>query len=254
MHPILLKVGPFTVYSYGMMVAIGFAAAVFFIYRRAAKFHIDKNKMIDLCIIILISGVIGARFLYVLLNLSYYTANPIEIVKLSKGGLVWYGGFLTGLVALIIYLRKAKLDFWAVMDLVAPYIALAQAFGRIGCLLNGCCYGIEAGPGCMFAVRSVNDPTMRYPVQIYSAIALFLIFLILRVWQDRKHFVGEIFLGYCALYSYKRFLIEFMRADNPKIWFGLTMSQLISIAVLLTAIIIFLYKAAKWKRERSHLR
>ncbi len=254
MHPILLKIGPFTIYSYGMMVAIGFAAAVFSIYRRAPKFQIDKNKMLDLCIIILVSGIVGARLLYVLLNLPYYAADPIEIFKLSKGGLVWYGGFLSALGAAVLYLRMAKLDFWSVMDLVTPYFALGQAFGRIGCLLNGCCYGLPSDPGCMLAVRSVNDPTPRYPVQIYAAVALFLIFLILRVWQDRKNFTGEIALGYCALYSYKRFLIEFLRADNPRILFGLTMSQLISIAVLFMAIVTFLYKANQWKRKNSHLR
>jgi len=254
MHPILFKVGPFTIYSYGMMVAIGFAIAVFLICKRAPKFHIDKNKIIDLCIIMLVAGVVGARLLYVLLNLHYYLTEPIEILKLSKGGLVWYGGFSAALLALILYIWKNGLNFWVVTDLVAPYVALAQAFGRIGCLLNGCCYGKEAASYSMFAVSRCGDPVPRYPVQIYSAIALFLIFLILRTWQDRRQFDGEIFLGYCSLYAYKRFLMEFLRADNPKILFGLTLSQIISAIVLVAAVIVFIYKAVEWKKSRSHLR
>ena len=251
MHPILTKIGPFTIYSYGLMVALGFGIAVYFIYRRAPKFHIDRNKIIDLCVIILAAGIIGARLLYVLLNLRYYLSDPIEIIKLSKGGLVWYGGFLAAILAGAIYIKKNKLDFWEIADLISPYAALAQAFGRIGCFLNGCCYGVAASSGFMFATSRCGDPTLRYPVQLYSAIALILIFSILRIWQDRKQFPGEIFLGYCMLYSYKRFLIEFLRADNPKIFLGLTMSQVISVCVLIAGAIIFIYKAVAWKKRRS---
>jgi phosphatidylglycerol:prolipoprotein diacylglycerol transferase len=253
MHPTILKIGPFTVYSYGMMVAIGFAVAVFCMYRRAPKFHIDPNRIIDVCILMLVTGIVGARMLYVIINSGYYMAHPFEIINVSKGGLVLYGGLLSALAALVLYLRAIKLDFWAVMDLIAPYLALAQVFGRIGCFLNGCCYGQASGDGYMFGVKTLSDPVVRHPTQIYAAIALFLIFLILRIWQDRKQFEGEIFLGYCALYSYKRFLIEFMRGDNPRMLFGLTISQVISVIVLVAAVVIFIYKAKQWKRRRSRL-
>ncbi|MDP3804358.1 MAG: prolipoprotein diacylglyceryl transferase, partial [Candidatus Omnitrophota bacterium] len=141
MHPILLKLGPFTVYSYGVMVAIGFGIFTFLVYRRAAKFNIDQDKIIDLTILILVWGIIGARLLYVASNLSFYLANPVDIVNLSKGGLVWYGGFLAALFAGMVYLKNNRLNFWEITDLIAPYIALAQGFGRIGCFFNGCCYG-----------------------------------------------------------------------------------------------------------------
>lgn len=249
MHPILLRLGSFTVYSYGVMVALGFGLATLLIYGRASRFHLDKDKAIDLAIIILIAGVIGARAVYILLNMDYYLANPVEIVYLSRGGLVWYGGFLAGMSALIFYIRKKGLDFWNVTDLFAPYIALAQGFGRIGCFLNGCCYGIPAPSGHIFAVTFPYENIPRYPTEIYSMLALFLIFALLSLWQDKRHFVGEIFLGYCILYSSKRFLIEFLRGDNPKILFGLTVSQVVSVFVFLIALRLFVKKMAQWKKR-----
>ena len=239
MHPILIKLGPFTVYSYGVMVAIGFAIATFCIYGRAPKFNIDKDKSIDLTIVALIFGILGARGLYILLNISSYIANPMEIIMLSKGGLVWYGGFIAAIVAIVIYMRISKMDAWSVGDLMAPYLALAQAFGRIGCYLNGCCYGIENACG------------ERLPTQLISAGLLFLIFLILRVWQDKRRFPGEIFLGYCVIYSCKRFLIEFLRGDNPKIFFGLTMSQIVSAIIFLVTMSIFISRSKQWKKRTA---
>lgn len=254
MHPILLKLGPVTVYSYGVMIALGFAIATFFMYTRAKDFQLDRDRVIDLLILILITGILGARLLYILLNLPYYSANPLEIPNLSKGGLVWYGGFLSAIAATIFYVLKYRLNFWSIVDLMSPYIALAQCLGRIGCFLNGCCYGIEAGEECILGIVSADGHTLLYPTQIYSSVALLLIFIVLRIWQDRRHFPGEIFLGYCALYSSKRFLMEFLRGDNEKIILGLTLSQIISVAVFFLALGILFYKAVEWKRRDLSLK
>lgn len=243
MHPILLKLGPITIYSYGVMVAIGFSLAAFLVYRRAPKFGMDRDKMIDYLILLLISGVVGARILYVFLNFGYYKANPMEILNLSGGGLVWYGGFVAALLASVWFLKKKNLAFWPALDLMAPYIALGQAFGRIGCYLNGCCYGIITPTHSIFGER--------YPAQIYSAILLAVMFIVLIKWQERRRFESEIFLGYCALYSCKRFLIEFTRGDNPKIFMGLTMSQMISAIVLVIVLIVFKIKADEWRKKTS---
>ena len=249
MHPILLKFGSFTVYSYGVMVAIGFALSTFFIYRRAPKFNIDKDRAVDITIVVLISGILGARLLYVLLNISFYIANPLEIIMLSKGGLVWYGGFITALLAMIIYIRIARLDFWSVVDLIAPYAALGQAFGRIGCFLNGCCYGMKVSPDFPIAVTFPCDSDPRFPSQLVSSGLLFIIFVILLIWQNRRRFIGEIALAYCILYSSKRFVMEFLRADNPKILLGLTISQIISVVIFVVTLAIFTLKAKQCKKR-----
>jgi len=251
MHPTLIKFANLTIYSYGFMVALGFSIATLLIYKRASEVGLDKNKVIDMAIITLVGGIVGARLFYILLNTGYYAARPFEIFDLSKGGLVWYGGFIVGLISLIAYAKRNGIKAWAGADLIAPYVALAQSFGRIGCFLNGCCFGIEAGHSHPFGVVFPGDGIMRHPSQLYSAAALLGIFVILRMWQDREHFPGEVFLGYCILYAVKRFVMEFMRGDNPHIFYGLTISQCISLAVGAVAIIFFLYKAIKWKRESS---
>ena len=255
MHPILVKIGSLTVYSYGVMVAIGFTLAAMLIYRRAVKFNIDQDKCVDLTIAILIFGILGARGLYVLLNLAYYAANPIEIVMLSKGGLVWYGGFLFALIAMVVYLRINKLSFWPVVDLLTPYIALAQGFGRIGCFLNGCCYGIKVAPGFPFAATFPCEAGVpRIPSQLISAALLFIIFVVLVLWQNARRFEGEIALGYCVLYSVKRFAVEFLRGDNPKILLGLTMSQVISVAIFAVSLTIFILRARHCKARPTILK
>jgi phosphatidylglycerol:prolipoprotein diacylglycerol transferase len=251
MHPLLVKIGFINIYSYGTMVALGFAAAVYLIYKNAASFGVDKDRAVDLFILILLSGVLGGRILYIALNLKYYLTNPYEMIDLSKGGLVWYGAFGLGLLTALLYMRKQRMHALSVLDLAAPFIALAQSFGRIGCFLNGCCFGIPARSGGWPAVIFPGSDIPRHPVQLYSSAALLLIFVILRFWQERRHFNGEIFLGYLVLYSLKRFLMEFMRGDNPKVLAALTMSQAISIAIFAVSSVYLIYKAYEWKKIAS---
>lgn len=240
MHPVLFKVGPFSVYSYGAMVALGFSVATLLAYRRAPLFGIGRENVADFFITVLVSGVIGARTLFVLVNVAYYVSHPLEIFNLSRGGLIWYGGFGAALAAAFVFTMVRKIDFWSTADLVAPYIALGQAFGRIGCFLNGCCYGIAAPAHFIFGDRQ--------PAQIYSAILLLVIFFILLAWQNRRRFPGEILIGYCVLYSTKRFFIEFLRGDNPRILLGLTMSQLLSVAFFIAAAIVLKLRTDRWKK------
>jgi len=251
MHPVLLRLGPLTVFSYGALVALGFAAAVFLIYRRAASFGVNRDKAVDLFIIILLSGVIGGRILYVLFNPAYYMERPLAILNLSEGGLVWYGAFLAGLFAAALYMRRKKMRFWNVMDMASPYIALGQALGRLGCFLNGCCYGTVVPDNFPFGVVFASGIAARHPTQLYSSLALILIFIVLRLWQDIRRFEGEIFLGYLMLYSFKRFLIEFLRGDNPKALAGLTVSQALSVVIFFVAAAIFIRKAEIWRRNVS---
>lgn len=249
MHPVLIKIGPISIYSYGVMVALGFGLATLLVIKNAGRGGLDKNRIIDFAILALTAGIVGARLFYVLLNIEYYRANPFEIFDLSKGGLVWYGGFSSASLVSIWYLKKNGIQFWIFADLVAPYIALGQSLGRIGCFLNGCCFGIESSSHFPLAVIFPGGQALRHPAQIYSSLALLFIFFILRIWHERPHFNGQIFLGYCILYSMKRFILEFLRGDNPgTAFFNLTISQAISILVFSIATSVFVCKAFKWKR------
>ncbi|MBN1526722.1 MAG: prolipoprotein diacylglyceryl transferase [Candidatus Omnitrophica bacterium] len=254
MHPLLLKIGSFTVYSYGMMIALGFALATYVMYTRAAQCGFDRNKIVDMNVLLLVGGLIGGRALYVALHLPYYMRYPAEVFNFSKGGLVWYGGFFAALLVFLAYTRANKMRFWATVDFIAPYLALAQSFGRIGCFLNGCCYGIIASPDYSLAVMFPGADYPRHPTQIYSSLLLLAIFIVLRIFQDRDHFEGKIFLLYCVLYSAKRFGVEFLRADNPRILLGLTLAQVLSALLFLAALVLLINKGSRWKKSASRSR
>lgn len=248
MHPILFELGPCKIYSYGLMVAVAFIIGAYLASLEARREHIDADKILNLCLGLVISGILGARTLYILQNLSFYLGRPQQILLLHRGGLSFYGGFVCATIFAILFLRRQHLPIFKVLDIISPYLALAQAVGRIGCFLNGCCYGKTTDS--FFAVYFPGENFNRHPVQIYSSLGLLLIFAILRIRQNKKErtasFSGQIFLLYCLLYSTLRFLLEFLRADNLRIFANLTVHQLISIGIFVTAAII-------WKSSLSRL-
>ncbi|MCX5711755.1 MAG: prolipoprotein diacylglyceryl transferase [Candidatus Omnitrophica bacterium] len=219
MHPIICQIGPFTIFSYGAAMAIGFIIAVFLARIQARKDNIDPDIIYNVTFISFILGILGARIFYVLSNLGFYSKNIPEIFMLQHGGLSVFGGLILGTAAAIVYLKIKKLSIYLVLDLLVPFLALGQAIGRIGCLLNGCCFG-----------------STQIPVQIYSSLLLLSIFMILRFIQDSAHVRGSIFYSYLLLYSVKRFSIEFWRLDNPRIFFGLTIFQLICIPLFMISL------------------
>jgi phosphatidylglycerol:prolipoprotein diacylglycerol transferase len=146
---------------------------------------------------------------------------------LQRGGLAIFGGIIFGSAFAWVYIKKNKMGLLATADLLVPFIALGQAIGRIGCLLNGCCYGKPSVFGIYFPALGQK----LIPTQLYSSLLLFLIFFILRFMQERKHLPGQIMYSYFFLYSIKRFAIEFFRNDSPRIFHGLTVFQILSLAL-----------------------
>jgi len=231
MYPIICKIGPFTIYSYGLMLVVAFLINSALAALQAKKQNINPDIIFNLSFIVFISGIMGARILYVIENITYYLRNPLQIIMLQLGGLSWFGGLILGFLSGIAYLKKKKLSIYRVLDLMSPFLALGQAIGRVGCLLNGCCFGKISKFGLYFPVHKL----VLIPTQIYSSLALVFIFIILRFLQDRPHKEGEIFFAYLLFYSIKRFFIEFWRADNEIILFGLTLFQLMSIVIFCIA-------------------
>ena len=232
MHPIICKIGPFTIYSYGLLLAIAFLVSSTLAVSCAKRHKVNPDIIFNLFFIIFISGIIGARILYVIENITYYLRNPLEIIMLQLGGLSWFGGLLLGFFSGSAYLKKKRLSIYRILDLISPFVALGQAIGRVGCLLNGCCFGEVSKFGIYFQANKL----MLIPTQIYSSLVLIFIFIILRFLQERPHKEGEIFFAYLIFYSIKRFFIEFCRADNEIILLGLTLFQLMSIAIFCIAL------------------
>ncbi len=235
MFPEICKIGSFTIYSYGLMMVIAFFVSTSLASLQAKKEQIDPDKIFNLCFYIFLSGIIGSRLFYVFNNASFYFHHPLEIIMLQHGGMAWFGGLIFGTVTAIIIIRKNKINLLKTLDLLIPFIALGQAIGRIGCLLNGCCFGKVSKFGIYFAVFD----QVLIPTQLYSSLLLLLIFIILRFMQDRPHLPGQILCSYLFLYSIKRFFIEFFRADSPKIFYGLTLFQILSLAMFISSLLLF---------------
>jgi len=248
MHPVIVKFGPLTIYSYGLLVASGFIIATFLAAKQAARIGIPEDKITTLSLLILISGITGARVFYILLNIKDYISNPVEIIMLMHGGLVFYGGAIFAFIAAVIYIKRAGLSVLETVDLLAPYIALGHSIGRIGCFLNGCCYGKAAsGPfGVVF-----QDGISRIPTQIYSSLLLLLLFIFLSICFKYRKFRGQVFFSYLIFYSVGRIFIENLRGDNMPVMLNLTFSQLISIFMfIIGAAGYFIVKGKIWKRTR----
>lgn len=242
MHPVICRFGHFAIYSYGLMLVIAFMVATSLASSQAKRKNMDPEVILNLSFIVFIFGIIGARIFYVVENLSYYLQNPLETIMLQKGGLAWFGGLILGSISGIVYLKFKKLSVYKVIDLFAPFLVLGQAIGRLGCFFNGCCFGKESIQG----IYSEAQGLILIPTQLYSSFFLLVIFVILRIMQERPHKDGEIFFAYLLLYSIKRFIIEFYRADNPVVLFGLTLFQLLSLAVFLLALTkLFILKTRK---------
>ena len=226
MHPILFEIGPLTVYSYGVMLALAFVVGIWFATRQARREGVPANTILDLSLVALITGIIGARILFVLLNLDYYSKHPFESIMFWQGGLIYSGGLILGTLCAILFLKVRRLNIWKVVDICAPSLALGQVVGRIGCFLNGCCFGkpvswgIKFPPGSMASyeqfsqglIKSVNEYSLPvHPTQLYSSLNALIIFLILILVRSRKRFNGELFWLYLLLYAITRFAIEFLR-------------------------------------------
>lgn len=224
MHPIICTIGPFTIFSYGLMMAIAFLVSVSLAKARAKKEGLNPDLIFNFSFVVFVFGVLGARLLYVLQNLNFFLSNPLEIIMLQNGGLSWFGGLFFGSICGIVYLKIKKQSLLKILDLMVAFVALGQAIGRVGCLLNGCCYGKHSHAGIYFEVHDA----VLIPTQLYSSLLLILIFIVLRFLQDKPHKTGLIFYSYLLLYAPSRFLIEFLRADNPHIIFGLTLFQVFS--------------------------
>lgn len=226
------KIGPFTVYSYGLALAFAFLASSALARLEAKKQHINPDYVFNLVFICFFSGIIGARIFYVIQNFGGYMSNPLEIIMLQHGGLSWIGGLTLAVIAGILYLKKKKMPVFNTLDLLAPFVAFGQAIGRVGCLLNGCCFGKVSESGIYFPAHK----QVLIPTQIYSSLMLIFIFIILRSMQARPHKQGEIFFAYLLMYSIKRFFIEFWRGDSMIMFLGLSLFQITSIIVFCIAV------------------
>ncbi len=224
MYPILFRLGPLTVHTYGFLVASGVALGLWFVYSRARKQGLEASRIVDAGFYIILISLIGAKLILLFGNVSYYLRYPGELLSLARSGGVFQGGLVFGVVFAILYFRRHRLPTWKVADLAGPALALGHGFGRIGCFMAGCCFGrdCESSLGVVFESQYAHDltglPVGRpiYPVQLFEAGLNFLNFLVLFLILRRRTFDGQVFSFYVMNYSVIRYFTEFFRGDHPE--------------------------------------
>lgn len=244
----LFSIGPFTVYGYGLMIAIGILAAYVTAEYRAKKQGLDPDKIFYLVIWAVVGGFAGAKVLYFLTRLKDIMENPRVLLDLADGFVV-YGGIIGGIFSAMAYCKIKKLPFLKYFDLVMPSVALAQGFGRIGCFLAGCCYGRETDSalGIVFHNSSYAPNGVKLlPTQLISSGLDFMLCIVLILLDRKKKGDGQIAGAYLVLYSIGRFILEFYRGDLIRGNVGaLTTSQFIAIFVALAGVILIAARNGK---------
>nr|WP_296156029.1 prolipoprotein diacylglyceryl transferase [uncultured Blautia sp.] len=229
----LLTIGSFTVYGYGFMIAVGILAAWITIDFRAARQKLDRDCVFYLIIWCLLGGICGAKLLYWITEWKSILQNPDFLLDSIADGFVVYGGIIGGILAGWLYCRHKKISFLKYFDLAVPSVALAQGFGRIGCLLAGCCYGSETSGFFSITFRTSDfapNNVALIPTQIYSSILDFIHFGILILIAGHKKSDGQVAAFYLIFYSMGRFILEFFRGDLIRGTVGvLSTSQFISL-------------------------
>ena len=245
MHPIAFQLGSLPVRWYGVMMALGFFAGLWTATRRARRVNVSGDLIADVTLWLMLGSIVGARFVYVTTYWKQEFADkPFrEVFMVQHGGLVFYGGLIGASLAGIIYLARKIQPLWKIADVLAPSIALGSVFGRIGCLMNGCCYGYKCDlPWAIhFPADHETAGAAVHPVQIYDSLLNLILYLALAWWCRCKKFEGQIFAAYLMGYAIFRSIAEHFRGDYPAdhIHGGLTSAQVLSV-------IIFSAGAALW--------
>jgi phosphatidylglycerol:prolipoprotein diacylglycerol transferase len=256
-HPIAFQLGPLDIYWYGVMIALAFLVGLWTATRRARRENISGEKIADVVLWLMIGAIVGARAGYVATHWrEEFASQPLpEIFMIRHGGLVYYGGLIGAMIAGFSYVRWKKLPQWKVADVLAPSCALGNVFGRIGCLLYGCCYGRACR--LPWAIRfPPSHPTGGAPVhptEIYDAVNNFILYLLLAWLFRRKKFDGQVFATYLVGYAITRTFMEYFRGDYPPdhIHYGLTPGELVSIPIFIIGLALAAVLARRAEPQRG---
>lgn len=245
MHPEIVQWGFIQVRSYGLMMALAFLVGTWLGLREAKRLGLDEDKVVNIILIVLVVSVLGARALYVMEHVQEFRREWGSVLALWQGGLTLYGGIVAGTAAGLMAARRFGLPMWTLADALTPSLALGTAIGRVGCHLNGCCYGrptslpwgIVFPPDSYAGLEFGNAPV--HPSQLYLAGAGVLLFLLTWFLRRRSGVPGTLFWLFIVLFALVRIPIDLTRAYEAEATllrfgaFGITESQLTSLAFAL---------------------
>lgn len=222
MFPILLKIGPLTIHTYGVMMALGVGMALWFILVQAKRQGLNTRILADGAFYTLLVSLIGAKLVLLMAHFSEYIRSPANLLSLARSGGIFQGGLTFGVIFALWYFHRYRLPTLKTADIIAPALALGHGFGRIGCFSASCCYGRASS--LPWAVTFTNPYSHEltgvplqialHPVQLYEAGLNFFNFLILWFIFKKKTFNGQVFSFYIINYSIIRYFTEFYRGDH----------------------------------------
>ncbi len=262
MLPVLFKIGPLTIHTYGFLLAIGVLTSMFLGLKLGKEDNIDTKDLSDLIFFSTLSGLLGAKIYLFFTEFGYYTKDLSRIKDLLTQAGAFYGGLIVGMLFAIWFISKKKMNFKKIGDIAGPSIALGHFFGRMGCFAAGCCFGRDAH-GCSIGISfpdlaqetGVPIGKLVYPTQLMEAVLNLLNFIVLLfLYKKHRTFSGKIFSIYIFNYSLIRFFVEYFRGDSDRGYiFGgmespflsLSIPQLISIGGILLSVFLYL----KFKKD-----
>lgn len=245
MYPILFHIGSFAVRSYDVMALTGMIVGLLLLSWRAGRAGLSRAKILAGGVGIILVSLVGSRVGNVLIDLKSYVSDWRAVFSLYGTG--FQGGLIGGMLAMFVVARLMRVSFWKLADLFAPSLILGQAIGRVGCFLNGCCFGrpTDSFLGVYLPGHGAGWE-YRYPTQLMHTVANLLIFVVLLKAEKRKSFAGYTFFLYLILYSTQRLLLDFLRADVVPLVAGIRPTEMVSVATILAAV-----GLSAWRRSRA---
>lgn len=264
----LFEIGPIGIHTYGLMLAISFFAGLWYIYKRSKAERLPFEQMINVAYIVVFAGIIGGRLGYVVMHLSDYASDPLSAInpfqsgRFGISGLNIYGGVILAIIGAAVYMHLRKMPWLAVFDMLSPTVGLGLGLGRIGCFLNGCCFGTPTDLpwGITFPPGSIPDSVYGqqaiHPAQLYSSAYGFFLFIILHALVKRKKFDGQVLAVYLMVEAVFRHLIEYVRFYELEMRISLlgmepTWNQVISVLLFLSGVILFFAAPRRLFRESA---
>ena len=252
MHPEVFHWGFLHVRSYGLAMAVAFLFGTWLAMREARRLHLDEDKLVSMILVSLVAGVLGARMLYVLEHVSEFRREWGSVLALWQGGLTLYGGMVAGVFAGLVMARRLGLPVWVAADALAPSLAIGGAIGRVGCFLNGCCYGQPTRmpwgvsfPPDSFAGLDFGNARI-HPSQLYFSLAGLGLFALVWALRTRVAPAGTLFWMSLMIYGLIRIPLDFTRAYEPETAFltvgsvAIVESQLSSFTIALFSLLMIL--------------
>ena len=260
LDPIAFTLGPIQVHWYGIIIGSGLALALFLAIREANRRGLPKDTFADLMLWAIPIAIISARIYYVIFEWKYYVNHPVDIPKIWNGGIAIHGALIGSVLTAYIFARKRGISFWKIADIAAPSIILGQAIGRWGNFMNQEAHGGEVTrsflenlhlPDFIINQMYING-SYYHPTFLYESIWDFVGFILLMLLRRVNFRRGELFLSYVIWYSIGRFFVEGLRTDSLMLG-SLRMAQTISIALIVAAVAILIFRRTKKLSETRYL-